>query len=259
MDWNPDTYARFKGLRLRPAMDLLMQVPELPEGPVCDLGCGAGAVGAALQQRFPGRPLLGVDSSPAMLAKAQATGAYSAVQQADIADWTDGPFALIYSNATLHWLLNHPALLPRLAKCLSPGGTFAVQVPHQNDAPSHRSWGELSAGMFPSQADNADGPGVLTPEAYFEILSPLGEVAIWETEYLQRLDPVAEGHPVRHFTESTFARPILAALSAAQQARLIDAYEAEMAAVYPVRADGSVLFPFRRLFFTLTVPEHSNA
>jgi len=259
MDWNPGKYARFKELRLRPAMDLLMQVPDLPEGPICDLGCGAGAIGGALQQRFPERHLMGVDSSPAMLAKAQATGAYSAVQQADIADWTDGPFALIFSNATLHWLPDHSDLLPRLVKCLRPGGTLAVQVPHQNDAPSHRTWGALCERLFPGHADSENGPGVLTPDAYFDILSPLGDVTIWETEYLQQLEPVAVGHPVRHFTESTFARPILAALSAAQQVRLIDAYEAEMTKLYPVRGDGSVLFPFRRLFFTLTNPAHSHA
>ena len=54
-DWNPETYARFRGLRLRPALDLLAQVGELPAGDIADLGCGAGAVGPALAARWPGR------------------------------------------------------------------------------------------------------------------------------------------------------------------------------------------------------------
>lgn len=66
-DWNPGAYARFRGLRLRPALDLLAQVPELPPGDVVDLGCGDGAVAEALRARFPDRRLVGVDASPAML------------------------------------------------------------------------------------------------------------------------------------------------------------------------------------------------
>ncbi|MEZ5676010.1 trans-aconitate 2-methyltransferase [Thalassovita litoralis] len=254
MDWNPAKYARFSGLRLRPAVDLLAQVGTLPDGPVCDLGCGAGAVGPVLRERFAGRHLLGLDSSAAMLGKAAEIGAYDALQQADIADWhPEQRFALIYSNAALHWLPDHPGLLPRLAGMLTPGGMLAVQVPHQNDAPSHRAWQSVAARLFPGRIAEDGGPGVLAAPAYFDLLSPLGQVSVWETEYMQRLDPVAQGHPVRHFTESTFARPILNVLNAAEQAELIAAYEVEMTRAYPLRPDGSALFPFRRLFFTLSV------
>ena len=40
---------------------------------------------------------------------------------------------------------------------------------------------------------------------------------------------------------------------AGERAVLIARYEDVMRSVHPVRADGSVLFPFRRLFFILTV------
>ena len=69
-DWNPSRYGQFKGQRLRPALDLLSRIGELPEGDVVDLGCGAGAVGPALRARFPERRIIGVDTSPAMLAQA---------------------------------------------------------------------------------------------------------------------------------------------------------------------------------------------
>lgn len=42
-DWDPQSYARFGDLRLRPALDLLARVGALPEGDVIDLGCGNGA------------------------------------------------------------------------------------------------------------------------------------------------------------------------------------------------------------------------
>jgi trans-aconitate 2-methyltransferase len=252
-DWNPGKYQRFSDLRLRPALDLLAAIPELPKGDVIDLGCGAGAVAADLAARFADRALIGVDSSRAMLDKAAGLGLYSQLHQADIATWRPDGAALIFSNAALHWLGDHARLLPALAGALAPGGVLAVQVPHQNPAPSHRTWVDLATQMFAGQVDTDNGPGILTPEDYHDILAPLGEVRIWQTEYLQRLVPVAKGHPVRHFTESTFARPILNALFPAEQTQLIAAYEAKMAQAYPLRADGSVLFPFRRLFFTLQV------
>jgi len=65
----------------------------------------------------------------------------SSLQQADFNDWHPrrAP-GLIFSNAALHWVGGHEALMPRLARMLGKGGTLAVQMPHQNKAPSHRVW-----------------------------------------------------------------------------------------------------------------------
>lgn len=251
-DWNPESYARFADLRLRPARDLLAQVGGLPAGGVVDLGCGAGAAGAMLRARFGERELTGLDTSPAMLAKAGETGAYTALTEADAATWQPGtPPALIFSNAALHWVGDHERLMPRLAGLLAPGGTLAVQMPHQNRAPSHRLWHDLVEQHFPGRFDPATSPGILEGAAYHRMLAPLGHLMLWETEYFQLLEPAAEGHPVRQFTSSTFARPVLAVLEPEEQAQLVAHYDAVMDKAYPRSPDGSVLFPFRRLFFTL--------
>ncbi len=63
-DWDPGSYARFRGLRLRPALDLLMQVGAAPAGDVIDLGCGDGAVAPALRQRFARRRIVGWTHRP---------------------------------------------------------------------------------------------------------------------------------------------------------------------------------------------------
>ncbi|MDJ0820491.1 MAG: methyltransferase domain-containing protein [Paracoccaceae bacterium] len=249
-DWNPGAYDRFRGLRLRPGIDLLRAVGGLPDGPVTELGCGSGAVGPALAQLQ--RPLTGIDLSPAMLAAAQETGVYDTLVKGDAATWAaPEPQALIFSNAALQWAGDHQVLLPRLAGMLADGGVLAVQMPHQNKAPSHRLWMSLADELFPERFDTHGGPGVLPPVTYQEILSPLGQFDMWETEYYQVLPPDAQAHPVRRFTEPTYARPILQALSTEEQAQLIAAYEDVIGSAYHTQADGSVLFPFRRLFFTL--------
>lgn len=251
--WDPESYARFRGHRLRPAHDLLASVGGLPPGAVVDLGCGSGAAAPDLSNRFAGRPLIGVDSSAEMLAEARRLALYDRLDQADIASWFDaGPAALVFSNAALHWVGDHATLLPRLVRLLAPGGTLAVQMPHQNNAPSHRVWLSLVHEHFPGRYDPLVTPGILLPAQYHHLLSPLGQVHLWETEYYQTLPPCDQGHPVRRFTEATFARPILSVLDDAEQAHLIAAYEAVMEHAYPRATDGTVLFPFRRLFFVLT-------
>ena len=143
--------------------------------------------------------------------------------------------------------------MPRLAGMLGKGGTLAVQMPHQNNAHSHRVWGSLAEEFFPQRVDFEAGPSVLLPSQYHAMLSKLGDVSIWETEYYQRLGADEAGHPVRRFTESTYARPILEVLDAEEQAMLVQRYEQVMEKAYPRAEDGTVLFPFRRMFFTLTV------
>lgn len=253
-DWNPGAYARFRDLRLRPALDLLNAVGQMGAGEVVDLGCGVRTMADALRLRGAGRDLCGVDASPAMLEKARERGVYDTLQDADIANWhPQRAPGLIYSNAALHWVGDHETIMPRLAAMLSRGGTLAVQMPHQNKAPSHRVWLTLAEELYPGRADRMGTPGVMAPVKYEELLSPLGQFRLWETDYYQRLTAEPGSHPVRRYTECTYARPVLAMLDADEKADIIRRYEEVMHTAYPVRADGTVLFPFRRMFFTLTV------
>ncbi len=257
-DWDPQCYGAFRDLRMRPALDLLAQVPGLPTGDVIDLGCGDGAVGPALAGRFkPDHHLIGVDASAAMLARAALVAGrfggrlYSQLAQADIALWAaHTPPALIYSNAALNWLPDHAALLPRLAAMLARGGVLAVQMPRQGDAPSHRLLREVAEGLFPGRMVLPPSP-VLQAGEYVELLLAFGEVRAWTTDYLQMLDPVAERHPVRAFTESTAMRPYVQGLSPEETHAFVVAYDAALSEAYPARPDGRVLFPFTRVFFIL--------
>lgn len=251
-DWNPDRYAAFGDMRLRPALDLLAQVPQaLRPGTVVDLGCGAGAAGPALRDRWPDRPPLGVDASPAMLDRARATGAYARLDRADIATWQpEVPPALIFSNAVLHWLPRHDRLIPRLAGMLAPGGVLAVQVPGNWAAPSHRLLRQAAARLFPGRFPRFRAP-VLAPAAYLAMARPLGRAQVWETTYLMALPAPAQGHPVRAFTESTAMRPYLAALTPDQGAALTAAYDSALDRACPRDAAGGAVLPFRRIFLVL--------
>ena len=68
-DWNPEQYGRFREERARPFFDLLDLVQPRPGLRAVDLGCGTGELTQELHRRLSARETIGIDKSPAMLAK----------------------------------------------------------------------------------------------------------------------------------------------------------------------------------------------
>lgn len=251
MSWNPEQYLRFSAPRLRPAVDLLARVDGTPRT-VVDLGCGTGHVTALLAARWPQAQITGVDDSAAMLAQARNALPALTWQQQGIADWrADVPVDLLFSNAALHWLPDHAALLPRLARQVAPGGTLAVQMPRNFLAPSHTAIADsVRAGPWRARLEPLLGPPpVAEPAAYFDVLQPLAATLdLWETEYLQVLDGE---DPVKEWTKGTWLKTFLDRLEGAERDAFEADYAARVRAAYPRRADGTTLFPFRRLFIVM--------
>ena len=88
LTWQPERYLAFADQRTRPALDLLARVPLANPARVADLGCGPGNSTALLAQRWPEAAVIGVDSSPEMLAQARASGVRATWIEADIGAWT---------------------------------------------------------------------------------------------------------------------------------------------------------------------------
>ncbi|MGE0715278.1 MAG: methyltransferase domain-containing protein [Alphaproteobacteria bacterium] len=247
--WDPSQYLKFADHRLRPALDLLARVPLDRPGTIVDLGCGAGNVTRHLADRWPEARVIGVDSSPQMLSKARGILPDASWVEGDIATWTPpAPGDLIYSNAALHWLGDHGGLFPRLMGLLAPGGVLAVQMPRNYEAPSHtRLLDTAVSGPWRERLAPLVRPSpVAAPEAYHRALAGPGRTLdIWETVYMQ----VLEGeNPVAEFTKGTALKPLLDALEEPQRSQFETEYRRRIAAAYQREADGTTLFPFRRLF-----------
>jgi trans-aconitate methyltransferase len=105
-------------------VDLL--APRLGER-ILDLGCGTGPL--AKQIADAGADPLGVDASPAMVAKARS--AYPDLRF-EVADATTmafpRPFDAIFSNAVLHWVRPPAAAIERMVAALLPGGRLVLEM-----------------------------------------------------------------------------------------------------------------------------------
>jgi trans-aconitate 2-methyltransferase len=250
--WDPAGYLRFGDERARPFTDLLTRVGAREPRTVVDLGCGEGALTASLAQRWPGARVTGVDSSPEMLAAAAAHAVPGRVAfaPADVREWRpDEPVDVLVTNAVLHWVPGHAALLRRWAGQLAPGGWLALQVPGNWRAPTHALLAGLCrsprwAGLVGDAAPAEDA--VLDPAGYLEVLAG-AELAVeaWETTYLHVL---SGADPVLAWVRSTVLRPVLALLEEDDAAELTAEYAAALRTAYPRRPDGTTLLPFRRVF-----------
>jgi len=145
--WNPETYHKFKDERSQPFHDLLAMVGPRPGMRVLDLGCGPGELTELLHQRLGARETVGLDSSENMLAKTRSKeGKGLRFVPGSIEDFSlDGKFDLIFTNAALQWVDDHPALLARLAGMLAPGGQIAMQVPYNEDSEFHAAARDVAA------------------------------------------------------------------------------------------------------------------
>ena len=69
--WDPEQYRRFQNERFAPFDDLIRLIEVRGGQRVVDLGCGTGELTSRLQELLPDSAVLGIDSSPQMLARAQ--------------------------------------------------------------------------------------------------------------------------------------------------------------------------------------------
>jgi len=249
MRWDPNQYARFNTERSRPFFDLVGQVAAVTPATVVDLGCGSGELTATLADRWPTAQVIGIDSSPEMIAQAgQFTGPRLSFRLGEAADFDASGVDVLVSNALLQWVPGHLELLSRWVAELNPGGWLAFQVPDNFTAPSHRLMRELAespawAGKLAGVLRHTDA--VHPVNDYLLWLCATGlRTAGWQTSYLHLL-PGAD--PVLEWVRGTGLRPVLAALSEADAADFERDYAQRLRTGYPATDFGTV-FPFRRTF-----------
>jgi trans-aconitate 2-methyltransferase len=148
--WDPRQYNKFQREREQPFYDLLAMVRPAIGMRVVDLGCGTGKLTRVLHERLQARETVGIDRSSSMLAT---TGEMPRSAGLRFEPGTIEEFALrgerfdlVFSNAALHWVDDHGALIRALFAALAPGGQLAFQLPAQHDDPTHVVAREVAAG-----------------------------------------------------------------------------------------------------------------
>jgi trans-aconitate 2-methyltransferase len=251
--WNPEQYLKFGDERTRPCKDLVSRVEVWRPLRIIDLGCGPGNSAEVIAQRWPDAAITGLDSSPNMLESARAMRPEGEWRAGDIAEWAASPgerFDVVFSNAALQWLGHHDSLFPRLFEHVESGGALAIQVPGNYDGAANRIMREQAASAswrrwFPEGRTRQWHTHDLS--FYYDALAPhASRLDLWATEYWHSL-PGAEG--IIEWYKGTGLRPYLEAIDDMfERERFLAEYLEKIKPEFPLRRDGAVLFPFRRIF-----------
>jgi trans-aconitate 2-methyltransferase len=252
MTWNPDVYRHFEAERAAPFDDLMGLIAIRPGLRVLDLGCGDGALTHRLAAALPDGDVLGIDSSPEMLAQAQRlTGPGLRFALGTIESVT-GAYDLVFSHSALQWVADHAGLIPRLMGHVAPGGQLAAQFPSNHDQPPHRLLAEV-VGESPFQAA-LDGwarrSPVLDGETYARLLFEARAVTITVVE---KVYPVVleDAGALLEWARGTALVPYLDRLPEPLRDPFVARYREKLEAAFP---ETPVFYPFTRILLAATRP-----
>jgi trans-aconitate 2-methyltransferase len=258
--WNPAQYRTFLEWRTRPSRDLAQRINIAAPRQIVDLGCGPGNSTAVCAERWPAASILGLDSSPEMIAAARAAQPDRCWAVGDIGEWAFQPSKpgeqvdLIFSSAALQWIEDHATVFPRLVEKLAPGGVLAAHMPAYDAIPNQTMRAMASSARwrrwFPDGRAKEWRSHPL--EFYYAALARSAKwLDLWATDYLQIM-PDLDG--IVEWYKSTGLRPYLDRIEDhAQRQEFLAEYQSRLNRFYPNSEAGGVPFLFRRIFIVAGV------
>lgn len=129
--WDSEVYGRNGAFVHTLASDVLAWLAPQPGEQILDLGCGDGQLSARIAAS--GAIVTGLDASPQMAAAARSRGIVVHEASAESMPFADRSFDAVFSNAALHWVRNHNAMLAEVRRVLRPGGRFVAEMGGQGN------------------------------------------------------------------------------------------------------------------------------
>ena len=138
--WNAADYAANSVVQQTWARELIAGLNLHGDEHILDVGCGDGKVTAEIARALPRGSATGIDASPQMIGFAKKTFATTEfpnlrfrVMDARKIKF-DRRFDLVFSNAALHWVDDHQAILRGAAAVLKPAGRLAISCGGKGNA-----------------------------------------------------------------------------------------------------------------------------
>ena len=212
--WDPARYARHGRFVADLAGPLVALLAPRPDDDILDLGCGDGALTAAIAPRC--RRIVGVDASPEQVAAASALGLDARVVDGHALAF-DAEFDAIVTNAALHWMKRPDDVIDGMWRALRPGGRIAGEMGGEGNVA--RISGALVDAL---RRRGVDGESRFpwyfpAPDAYRRRLAARG-FEVTEMALVQR--PTTLPGDISGWLE-TFAEPFLGAVPARERPAMI--------------------------------------
>lgn len=163
--WHADRYSEHAAFVADLGSPLIALLAPLPGERILDLGCGDGTLMKKLAQC--GASVLGIDSSPSMVAAAREKGLNAVLANGEHLTFCE-EFDAAFSNAALHWMTDPQATVKGVHAALKPHGRFVGEfggygniqclIDAMGDTfAKHPEFGEFSVPWyFPTDGEYAD-------------------------------------------------------------------------------------------------------
>ena len=130
LEFDGEKYKRASEQQKAWGRKLIAEIEFKGDERILDLGCGDGVLTAELAKLVPDGFVLGIDASESMIdtARKYNTGVNVRFELLDInAIDFESEFDLIFSNATLHWIMDHKKLLGNAFQAMKAKGSARFQ------------------------------------------------------------------------------------------------------------------------------------
>lgn len=138
--WDANDYEHNSSAQQSWAEELINKLQLQGCEKVLDIGCGDGKITALIAARLPQGEVVGLDLSSEMIAYARQRFPASSYPNLKFMAGDAGKmefteeFDLVFSNAALHWVVDHVPVLYGMARSLKPGGKALLQMGGRGNA-----------------------------------------------------------------------------------------------------------------------------
>ncbi len=138
--WNAEDYAKNSSAQLQWGQELISKLALQGNESVLDIGCGDGKISAQLALAVKNGSVVGIDLSEDMIQLAEEmlpsdkypNLSFLCMDAANIR--LSKKFDVAFSNAALHWVKDHIAVLRGIRTCLKEGGKILLQMGGRGNA-----------------------------------------------------------------------------------------------------------------------------
>ena len=138
--WNAEDYAKHSSTQFAWAKELIPKLRLTGNEALLDVGCGDGKITVQIASCLPQGCVVGIDNSDEMIKLARSKfpqTAYSnvtfQVMDARKLGFKE-QFDRVFSNAALHWIINHRPVLEGVKRSLKPKGRLLFQMGGEGNA-----------------------------------------------------------------------------------------------------------------------------
>jgi len=252
--WNAGDYARNASAQYGWANELIAKLALRGDEQLLDIGCGDGRITAALATKLLRGRVYGIDASAQMLAAARQSYPVDGYPNLDFHSMDARAIALpqrfdiAFSNAALHWVEDHGAVLQGVRSVLRPGGRLLFQMGGHGNASAFFAAVEavMRAGRWREYFSGFVAPYSFYAISDYERWLPQHGLAPVRIELIPKAMRHSSADALKGWFRTTWF-PYTDRLPAAERKRFIDTVIDEYLCAFPPDSEGATTVGMVRL------------